>query len=105
MRLEEFWGIGPKTAALLRESIGEADAIAAIENADIRTLAAAGVPRGRAVRILRRASGTDGIEVLGTSDTRDVYDELLSVASEYALTNHAADRIRVMTPLSTREAM
>ena len=105
MRLEEFWGIGPKTAALLRESIGEPDAIAAIENADIRTLAAAGVPRGRAVRILRRASGTDGIEVLGTSDTRDVYDELLSVASEYALTNHAADRIRVLTPLSTREAM
>ena len=105
MRLEEFWGIGPKTAALLRESIGEPDAIAAIENADIRTLAAAGVPRGRAVRILRRASGTDGIEVLGTGDTRDVYDELLSVASEYALTNHAADRIRVMTPLSTREAM
>ena len=105
MRVEEFWGIGPKTAALLRESIGEADAIAAIENADIRTLAAAGVPRGRAVRILRRASGTDGIGVLGTGDTRDVYDELLSVASEYALTNHAADRIRVLTPLPTREAM
>ena len=105
MRVEEFWGIGPKTAALLRESIGEADAIAAIENADIRTLVSAGVPRGRAIRILRRASGTDGIEVLGTGDTRDVYDELLSVASEYALTTHAADRIRVMTPLSTREAI
>ncbi len=105
MRLEEFWGIGPKTAALLRESIGEADAIAAIETADIRTLAAAGVPRGRAVRILRRATGTDGIEVLGTGDTRDVYDELLTLASEYALTTHAADRIRVLTPLPTQDAM
>jgi DNA mismatch repair protein, MutS family len=105
MRLEEFWGIGPKTAALLRESIGEADAIAAIENADIRTLAAAGVPRGRAVRILRRATGTDGIEMLGTGDTRDVYDELLTLASEYALTTHAADRIRVLTPLPTQDAM
>jgi len=45
------------------------------------------------------------MDVLGTSDTRSVYDDLLSLASEYALTDHAADRIRVMTPLMSREAM
>jgi len=105
MRLEEYWGVGPKTAELLREAIGEPEAIAAIEDADIRTLTAAGLPRGRAVRILRRATGTEGMDVLGTSDTRSVYDDLLSLASEYALTDHAADRIRVMTPLMSREAM
>jgi len=105
MRLEAYWGVGPKTAELLRESIGESAAIDAIESADIRTLAAAGVPRGRAVRILRRANGTAGIDVLGTSDTRSVYDELLTLASSYAVANHAADRIRVMTPLTDREAI
>jgi len=105
MRLEEYWGVGPKTAELLRDGIGEPEAIAAIERADIRTLTAAGLPRGRAVRILRRASGTEGMDVLATSDTRDVYDDLLALASEYALTDHAADRIRVMTPLTGREAI
>jgi len=105
MRLEAYWGVGPKTADLLRESIGETAAITAIEAADIRTLAEAGVPRGRAVRILRRANGTAGIDVLGTSDTRSVYDELLTLASSYAVADHAADRIRVMTPLTDREAI
>ena len=103
MRLEAYWGVGPKTAGLLRESIGESAAIAAIEGADVRTLAEAGLPRGRAVRILRRATGTDGVDVLGTSDTRSVYDDLLGLASEYAVTDHAADRIRVLTPLTDRE--
>jgi hypothetical protein len=105
MRLEAYWGVGPKTADLLRESIGESTAIAAIEAADIRTLAEAGVPRGRAVRILRRANGTAGIDVLGTSDTRSVYDELLTLASSYAVADHAADRIRVMTPVTDRESI
>ena len=103
MRLEAYWGVGPKTAELLRESIGESTAIDAIERADIRTLADAGVPRGRAVRILRRANGTAGIDMLGTSDTRSVYDELLTLASSYAVAAHAADRIRVMTPLTDRD--
>jgi hypothetical protein len=105
MQLEAYWGVGPKTAELLRESIGESTAIDAIERADIRTLAEAGVPRGRAVRILRRANGKAGIDVLGTSDTRSVYDELLTLASSYAIADHAADRIRVMTPLTDREAI
>jgi len=105
MGVEAYWGVGPKTADLLRESIGESTAIAAIESADIRTLAAAGVPRGRAARILRRANGTAGIDVLGTSDTRSVYDDLLTLASSYAIADHAADRIRVMTPLTDREAI
>ncbi|MFW6320827.1 MAG: DNA mismatch repair protein [Halohasta sp.] len=102
MRLEAYWGVGPKTADLLRDAVGEAAAIDAIETADIRTLAAAGVPRGRAVRILRRANGTAGVDVLGTSDTRSVYDDLLTLASSYAIADHAADRIRVMTPLTDR---
>ncbi len=105
MRLEGYWGVGPKTAEALRDSLGETAALEAIQNADIRTLAAAGVPRGRAVRILRRANGTAGIDVLGTSDTRSVYDELLSLASSYGISEHAADRIRVLTPLTDQRAI
>ncbi|MGM0606740.1 MAG: DNA mismatch repair protein [Halobacteriota archaeon] len=103
MRLQEFWGVGPKTAARLRESIGEAEAIEAIETGAVRTLTDAGIPRGRAVRILRRANDAAGMNVLGTTDTRHVYDDLLSRASDYALTEHAADRIRVLTPLTDRD--
>jgi len=103
MRLEDYWGVGPKTSEKLRESIGVERALEAIEGANIRALADAGIPRGRAVRILRRANGAAGIETLGTRDTRDVYDDLLALASGHALTAHAADRIRVLTPLPSAE--
>jgi dsDNA-specific endonuclease/ATPase MutS2 len=102
MRLEDYWGVGPKTSERLRETLGVERAVEAIESADIRTLAEAGLPRGRAVRILRRANGAAGMEMLGTRDARDVYDDLTTLASEYAVTEHAADRIRVLTPLADR---
>src|SRR6056297_1729266 len=105
MRLEEYWGIGPKTSELLTEELGVERAIAAIESADTRTLTTAGLSRGRATRILRRATGAESMDLLATRDTRDVYKELLDLAEEYAVTEDAADSIRVLTPLPTREAM
>jgi len=105
MRLEDYWGVGPKTSERLREALGEEAAVAAIESADVRALTDAGVTRGRATRILRRANDEAGMDALATRDTRDVYDDLLELASEYALARHAADRIRVMTPLSSPSAV
>ncbi|WP_336003241.1 MutS-related protein [Halorientalis halophila] len=105
MRLEDYWGVGPKTRDLLVEGIGEAAAIEAIENADSRALMAAGLSRGRATRILRRASGGEGMAVLATRDTREVYKTILDLASEFAVTRHAEDRIRVLTPLRDRESI
>jgi hypothetical protein len=105
MRLEEYWGIGPKTSELLTEELGVERAITAIESADTRTLTAAGLSRGRATRILRRASGAESMDLLATRDTRDVYKELLDLAEEYAVTDDAADRVRVLTPLPTLERM
>ena len=105
MRLEEYWGIGPKTSELLSEELGVERAIEAIESADTRTLTAAGLSRGRATRILRRASGAESMDLLATRDTRNVYKELLDLAEEYAVTPDAADRIRVLTPLPSRERM
>ncbi|SFC41865.1 DNA mismatch repair protein, MutS family [Halobiforma haloterrestris] len=105
MRLEEYWGVGPKTRETLVDELGRERAIRAIENGNVRALADAGLARGRATRILRRATGGDGIDTLATSDARSAYKDLLELASDHAVTQRAADRIRVLTPLSTREEM
>ncbi|MFB6281349.1 MAG: DNA mismatch repair protein [Haloferacaceae archaeon] len=103
MGLQDYWGIGPKTAERLRDALGAEAAAAAIESADLRTLVEAGVAPGRAVRILRRATGDAAMDLFGTPDAREVYDDLLALAGEHALTRHARDRIRVLTPLPDRE--
>ncbi|WP_430506082.1 DNA mismatch repair protein [Haloparvum sp. PAK95] len=105
MRLEDYWGVGPKTSEQLTAELGVERAVEAIESANVRALVDAGISRGRATRILRRASGEAGMDVLATGDTRSVYDDLLSLAAEYALTEHAGDRIRVLTPLTDRDAI
>ncbi|MFB6255521.1 MAG: DNA mismatch repair protein [Haloplanus sp.] len=105
MRLEDYWGVGPKTSERLREALGEEAAVDAIESADVRALTDAGITRGRATRVLRRANDEAGMDALATRDAREVYDDLLALASEHALTRHAADRIRVLTPLSKPEAV
>jgi len=105
MRLEEFWGVGPKTAERLASALGEGAAIAAIEGADVRALTEAGLSRGRATAILRRAEGGAGMAVLATRDARAVYKDLLDLAGDYAVTEHAADRLHVLTPLRSRAAI
>jgi len=105
MRLEEYWGVGPKTREQLESTIGRERAIRAIESADVRALTEAGLSRGRATRILRRATGGAGLETLATGDTRSVYKDLLDLAAAHAVTAGAEDRIRVLTPLTDRAAM
>jgi len=105
MRLEEYWGIGPKTRDLLAENLGVEAALEAIERADVRTLTDAGLPRGRATRILRHVHGGEAMDVLATRDARQVYKQLLDIVSSYAVSAEAADRIRILTPLSDPAAM
>jgi hypothetical protein len=105
MRLEDYWGIGPKTRDLLTSELGVEASIGAIESTDIRTLTGAGLPRGRATRILRHAHGGEAMDLLATGDARQVYKQLLDLLGEFAVTADAADRIRILTPLSTRGAM
>jgi len=105
MRLEEYWGVGPKTRERLERQLGTERAVEAIETADTRALVGAGLSPGRATRILRRAQGGESMDQLATRDTREVYKELLDLAGEYALTEEAASRVRILTPLSSREAM
>jgi hypothetical protein len=105
LHLEDYWGVGPKTSATLADELGVETAVEAIEARQLRPLVDAGVDRGRATRILRRAASEDGMEVLATGDTRAVYRELLDLAGEFAVTRSAADRIRTLTPLVDPEAM
>jgi len=105
MRLDEYWGVGPKTRQLLTETLGVEAAAEAIESGDVRALVEAGLPHGRTTRILRHANAGAALDLLATPDTRDVYKELLELVSEYAVTADARDRVRVLTPLATRAAM
>jgi len=105
MRLAEYWGIGPKTSALLEETIGVEAAIQAIETGDLEHLVSAGLTTGRATRILRHARGGEAMGLLGTADVRTVYKQVLDTAAAFAVTDAAADRIRLLTPLSSVEAM
>lgn len=102
--LQDYWGVGPKTAALLTEALGADDAVRAIEAADVTALVDAGVSAGRATRILRHAADAGDADALATEDARDVYTRVLDVAADHALTARARDRIRVLTPLRDREA-
>jgi hypothetical protein len=105
MQLDEYWGVGPKTRELLTDQLGVERAVTAIEGGDVRTLVDAGLPSGRATRILRHAHGGTAMDVLATPDAREVYKQLLGIVSGFAVTADAADRIRILTPLQTREAM
>jgi DNA mismatch repair protein MutS2 len=105
MRLEDYWGIGPKTSALLEEAIGVEAAVQAIERGDVGALVDAGLPRGRATRILRHAHGGAAMDLLATRDARAVYKTILDLAVEFAVTEEAADRVRILTPLADAEAM
>jgi hypothetical protein len=105
MRLEEFWGVGPKTSELLTTELGVEAAIEAIEAGDVRRLTAAGLPRGRATRILRHAHGGAAMDLLATRDTRQVYKDVLGVVQEFAVSPDAGDRIRLLTPLESTAAM
>ncbi|AGB16520.1 MutS domain V [Halovivax ruber XH-70] len=105
MRLEEYWGVGPKTRERLVDTLGADRAATAIERGDVRALTDAGLTRGRATHILRRATGNDGMETLATADAREAYKDVLDLVVEHALTERAADRIRILTPLIDPAAM
>ncbi len=105
MDLQEYWGVGPKTSALLAAELGVEAAVAAIERGDRGALVDAGLPPGRATRILRHAHGGAAMDLLATGDARAVYKDLLDLAVEFAVDEAAADRIRILTPLADADAM
>ena len=95
VRLDEYWGVGPKTSTQLETTLGTEGAITAIESTDTAALVDAGLPRGRATRILRHSHGEHGMAMLATSDTRAVYKDLLEQdAVEFALRKKPSCRLQ-----------
>jgi DNA mismatch repair protein MutS2 len=103
MQLEAYWGVGPKTRTALESSLGTAAAVEAIESGDLRTLVDAGLGESRAARIVRRARSEAGMDLLATSDARDVYKEIIELAAEHAVSRTAAGQLRTLTPLVDRD--
>jgi hypothetical protein len=105
MRLEDYWGVGPKTKATLEASLGTEAAIRAVEAGDLRALVDAGLTESRAATIIRRARSEAGMDLLATADTRNVYKEIIELATTFAVSRTAAGQIRTLTPLADREAI
>ncbi|MEF8773835.1 MAG: DNA mismatch repair protein [Halobacteriales archaeon] len=103
MRLEAYWGVGPKSKATLESSLGTAEAVEAIESGDLGRLVDAGLAESRAARIIRRARSEAGMALLSTPDARNVYKQVIELAADHAVNRTAAGQIRTLTPLLDRD--
>jgi len=99
MDLEEVPGVGEKTADRLRELD---DPGGALEREDVATIASvAGVTPGRAARIVRgaiRARHDDPGGFLATDRAREVYESILGLLRERAVTTYAEQRLATLYP-------
>ena len=99
MELEAIPGVGAKTADALRSL---EDPEEALERGDVATVAAApGVSEGRAARIVRgaiRARHDDDGGFLATDRAREVYEVVLELLQDRAVTAYASQRLRTFYP-------
>ncbi|MFB6073126.1 MAG: helix-hairpin-helix domain-containing protein [Halobacterium sp.] len=99
MELEAIPGVGAKTADALR-SLDDPEA--ALERGDVAAVAGApGVTEGRAARIVRnaiRARHDDPGGFLSTDRAREVYERVLALLQERAVTEYASQRLRTFYP-------
>jgi dsDNA-specific endonuclease/ATPase MutS2 len=99
MELEAIPGVGAKTADALR-SLDDPER--ALERGDVAAVAGApGVSEGRAARIVRnaiRARHDDPGGFLATDRAREVYERVLDLLQERAVTDYARQRLRTFYP-------
>jgi DNA mismatch repair protein MutS2 len=99
MEFTAISGVGEKTAASLAELD---DAEAALRRGDVATIARApDISEGRAAAIvraaIRREHGDDG-GFLATDRSREIYDEVLGLLQERAVTDYGAKRLETLFP-------
>ncbi|MEF8801778.1 MAG: endonuclease MutS2 [Halolamina sp.] len=99
MEFTAISGVGEKTAAALAELD---NAEAALRSGDVATIARAPeISEGRAAAIaraaIRREHGDDG-GFLATARAREIYDDVLSLLQERAVTNYGAKRLETLFP-------
>ncbi|MFB6078622.1 MAG: helix-hairpin-helix domain-containing protein [Halarchaeum sp.] len=99
MDLESVPGVGAKTAERLRALDDPADAL---ERGDVAAVASApGISTGRAARIVRgaiRARHDDPGGFLATDRAREVYESVLSLLRERAVTTYGERRLETLYP-------
>jgi recombinational DNA repair protein RecR len=104
-RLSEIPGVGAKIAEKLVESLGnEEEALKAITNADVATIAAIpGIGHAKAVRIVRSfyetKEGATLEQVMRTPDTIEIYEHIMDIIRSYAKTDYAQDKLSLYFPL------
>jgi len=99
MEFTAISGVGEKTAASLAELN---DAEAALRQGDVATIARApDISEGRAAAIaraaIRREHGDDG-GFLATDRAREIYDDVLSLLQERAVTTYGQKRLETLFP-------
>ncbi len=102
MELEAIPGVGAKTAESLRALDDPEDAL---QRGDVSAVARApGVTDGRAARIVRgaiRARHDDPGGFLATDRASEVYERVLALLQERAVTDYASQRLRTFYPSAT----
>ncbi len=102
MELEAIPGVGAKTAESLRSLDDPEDAL---RRGDVAAVARApGVTDGRAARIVRgaiRARHDDPGGFLATDRASEVYERVLALLQERAVTDYASQRLRTFYPSAT----
>lgn len=103
MALESIPGVGEKTADALAELD---DPETALQQGDVLTLMdAPGVSEGRAAAIARgaiRQRHDDPGGLLATDQARDLYDSILELLQERAVTTYAEKRLETLYPATTQ---
>ena len=103
MAFESIPGVGEKTADALAELD---DPETALKQGDVLTLMEApGISEGRAAAIARgaiRQRHDDPGGLLATSQARELYDSVLELLEERAVTTYAEKRLQTLYPATTR---
>ncbi len=102
MELESVPGVGPKTAEALRDLD---DPVTSLIEGDVEAIAkTAGVPKGRAVRLIRnaqRAAHGDTVEFLATDRAQQLYRDLIGEIQGFAMTATGRARLATFYPSSS----
>lgn len=102
MQFEDIPGVGPKTAAALEELD---DAERALRDGDIAALARSPkISNGRATAVARgviRKRHHDDSDFLTTKRAREVYQDVLALLRERAVTEYAANRLATFYPTAS----
>ncbi len=100
VRLTDFYGVGKKTAEILIEKFGsEKKAIEAIKNVKIEEFEKIGISPKFSLRILKNAVCSEKLKIFKTRDAKRIYEEILKIISEFAVTDVTKKKIQLLTPL------